>query len=72
MTNHNDKYDAKGLPFFARYLEGQIDQEISDEALEKIAGGGKGRVETEKYPSDNDEVETKKYPSDDDDVNVGI
>ena len=41
-----------GLPFFARFLEGQDRAEQSATTL--------------KFPSDLDEYQTMKYPSDDD------
>lgn len=73
---HNQKSNSNSgsVPFFARYLEGQIPQELSEEDLNVINGGGdlrdKGDVGTDKYPSDSDEAETQKYPSDSDEVVV--
>ena len=32
-------YDAAAVPFFARYLEGQVTQELTAEDLDKISGG---------------------------------
>lgn len=58
----------EAVPFFARFLEGQGTEELSDEEMQAIAGGKK-KYTTEKYPSDNDEggdVTTLKYPSDSD------
>jgi hypothetical protein len=43
-------------PFFARFLENQ--------ELEQATGGRP--LQTQKYPSDNDEDVTLKYPSDND------
>ena len=71
MTNHeNHLSNSKELPFFARYLEGQITQEISAEEAKKI-GGGLSPLATFKYPSDVDEIippkdaaTTHKFPSD--------
>lgn len=72
MTNHNHDLDAQELPFFARYLEGQITQDVSEEDAKQISGGASPLV-TFKYPSDIDEVAkpkkfdvTHKYPSDGD------
>ena len=72
MPNRNDQHNnaptTKAAPFFARYLEGQIDQEMSEEALAEIAGGGGGAIQTERYPSDEDDVSTKRFPSDEDET----
>jgi bacteriocin-like protein len=54
------------VPFFARYLEGQVTQDLSEEELKKISGGV-GVGVTHKHPSDADEEHTTKYPSDGDD-----
>ncbi|MBW4494003.1 MAG: microviridin/marinostatin family tricyclic proteinase inhibitor [Oscillatoria princeps RMCB-10] len=54
----------EAVPFFARFLEGQGSEELSDEEMQAIAGG-----KTQKYPSDGDEmVTTQKYPSDGDET----
>ena len=67
MTSYkNHLSNGQELPFFARYLEGQIVQELSEEELKKI-NGGVGVGVTYKYPSDADEEQTMKYPSDGDD-----
>lgn len=57
----------EAVPFFARYLEGQDIEELSDEEMQAVAGGGD--VTTLKYPSDGEDggVETRKYPSDSED-----
>lgn len=54
-----NKQNSSNKPYFARFLE---DQELS-----RVGGGG-GGVQTQKFPSDNDEgpINTLKYPSDDD------
>jgi hypothetical protein len=59
--------NSQAVPFFARFLEGQNVEEISDEESEAVSGGVK--YHTEKYPSDKDEgvVTTLKYPSDNED-----
>lgn len=65
----NNLNNAKVVPFFARFLEGQLDpelyQDVSEEEMETISGGkrkkpkppkgGKGDFVTLKYPSDNEE-----------------
>ena len=67
--------NSKAVPFFARYLEGQL-EDLSEEEM-KAVGGGKGSM-TKKYPSDSEEggeITTKmsdvamtlKYPSDHED-----
>jgi hypothetical protein len=65
MTNSNRIYNAQEVPFFARYLEAQITQDISEEEAKKISGGVSPLL-TYKTPSDIDEVASRKYPSDDD------
>ena len=47
-------------PFFARFLEGHL----SEEKTQEVSGGV--LIFTKKYPSDDDEIFTKKYPSDND------
>lgn len=58
-TTDNARHDSAeptgGLPFFARFLEGQNREERS--------------AATTKFPSDLDEFVTHKYPSDGDDDN---
>lgn len=64
----------EAVPFFARFLEGQDIEELSDEEMQAVAGGGD--MVTLKYPSDNEDggVQTRKYPSDNEDGggDVGI
>ncbi|MBD2193911.1 MULTISPECIES: microviridin/marinostatin family tricyclic proteinase inhibitor [Calothrix] len=69
--------DSPAVPFFARYLEGQYSEELSEEELSGVGGGI--RFATKKYPSDHengggitkprkDEIAvTLKYPSDHED-----
>ncbi|WP_026732812.1 microviridin/marinostatin family tricyclic proteinase inhibitor [Fischerella sp. PCC 9605] len=60
----------QALPFFARYLEGQFCEDLSEEEMNAVQGGW--GATTLKYPSDNEESHnredgiavTKKYPSD--------
>lgn len=66
--NRPEDSNSQAVPFFARFLEGQNVEEISDEESEAVSGGVKYR--TEKYPSDNEDggiVTTLKYPSDNED-----
>jgi bacteriocin-like protein len=61
-------WQPQAVPFFARFLEGQGTEELSDDEMQAIAGGKKQSGMTMKYPSDGDElVTTLKYPSDGDD-----
>ncbi|MBE7384952.1 MAG: microviridin/marinostatin family tricyclic proteinase inhibitor [Leptolyngbya sp. SIO1E4] len=58
MPHNNRDHNAQETPFFARYLEGQVTQEISQEEAKKIGGGFKpseGSATTHKFPSDLDE-----------------
>ncbi|MEC4813251.1 MAG: microviridin/marinostatin family tricyclic proteinase inhibitor [Scytonema sp. PMC 1069.18] len=73
----------QALPFFARFLEGQFCEDLSEEEMETVQGGmqcpdhtlPKKDVifTTLKYPSDNEEggdLVTKKHPSDTDEFAV--
>lgn len=76
-----DKQDLKqeAVPFFARYLEGQINfiEEISEEETQAVAGGtgvnkkSPLKAVTEKFPSGHEEnggiAVTQKFPSDQED-----
>ena len=58
------KQNSSNKPYFARFLENQ--------ELSRVGGGG-GGVQTQKFPSDNDEGPvTLKYPSDDDESGTSI
>lgn len=65
---NNQDLLPEAVPFFARYLEGQINfiEEISSEEAQVV--GGAGTFVTAKYPSDAEDggggVMTLKYPSD--------
>ncbi|MBD2201143.1 microviridin/marinostatin family tricyclic proteinase inhibitor [Calothrix sp. FACHB-1219] len=74
--------DSPAVPFFARYLEGQYSEELSEEELSGVGGGI--RFATKKYPSDHengggitkprkdDIAVTLKYPSDNEEGGGGI
>jgi len=59
-----NKQNSSKKPYFARFLE--------DQELARVDGGGRGDLQTLKYPSDDDEgpVVTLKYPSDDDEGGI--
>ena len=64
MTQNNNRdSNVSAVPFFARYLEGQVTQEISTKALENINGG----LEPNQLHISSSNVAgsyTLKYPSD--------
>ncbi len=77
-----ENQDKKAVPFFARYLESQLPEDLrdlSEEESESVTGGA--QFTTLKFPSDNEEsghrtvtnpikdnlAVTNKYPSDGDD-----
>jgi bacteriocin-like protein len=68
MSEHQQQdTQLEAVPFFARFLEHQSVEELSDEAMQAISGGKKKEtVTTMKYPSDTEEslIVTMKYPSD--------
>jgi Serine endopeptidase inhibitors len=72
--------DSPAVPFFARYLEGQYCEDLSEEELSGVGGGT--TLYTKKYPSDQEDsgcvtskfkdlVQTLKYPSDQEDSGGG-
>jgi hypothetical protein len=75
------KLNSKAVPFFARYLEGQL-EDLSQEEM-KAVSGGRGFL-TKKYPSDHEDcggmtlpmkddvAVTLKYPSDNEDGGIPI
>ncbi|MBE7384950.1 MAG: microviridin/marinostatin family tricyclic proteinase inhibitor [Leptolyngbya sp. SIO1E4] len=77
MADNRRDFNEQEVPFFARYLEAQITQDISEEDAQKVKGGFGQSIQTVKHPGDVDEVGahrnsprdivTHKYPSDDDD-----
>jgi hypothetical protein len=67
MSNsNNNNINSEPVPFFARYLEGQL-EDLSEEEMAEVVGGS--TFVTMAYPSDQEVaddgiVSTKKYPSD--------
>jgi hypothetical protein len=74
--NDNQELNSQALPFFARYLEGQFCEDLSEEEAETVQGGI--TFVTLKYPSDNEEgghgggIVTHKFRYDKDDQGGGI
>ena len=71
--NKPEELNSQAVPFFARFLEGQSFEDLSDKESEGICGGNcrvtkkeKDKVQTRKYPSDQEDGVTEKYPSDSD------
>ncbi|MEH2395915.1 microviridin/marinostatin family tricyclic proteinase inhibitor [Nostoc sp.] len=75
--NKPEELNSQAVPFFARFLEGQNFEDLSEQESEAISGGSchfttknkKNKdpiVQTRKYPSDEEDVVTEKYPSDSD------
>jgi hypothetical protein len=68
--NHQD---PRIVPFFARYLEGQLGEDLSEEEMAAVSGGSD--VVTMAYPSDQEGggggAVTQKYPSDNEDGGGG-
>ncbi|MBD2535142.1 microviridin/marinostatin family tricyclic proteinase inhibitor [Nostoc flagelliforme FACHB-838] len=75
-----EELNSQAVPFFARFLEGQSFEDLSDQESEAIRGGTCGvtkkkddeLVQTLKFPSDQEDspapIETRKYPSDNDEL----
>ncbi len=78
--NKPEEPNSQAVPFFARFLEGQSFEDLSDQESEAISGGRCGVTKkkddqvfvTQKFPSDSDEAVTQKFPSDGDDQNFPI
>ncbi len=65
--------NSQAVPFFARYLEGQWCEELSEEEMDDVRGG-RGFAFTEKFPSDFEDHAgclTRKSPSDHEDAGGG-
>ena len=65
--------NSQAVPFFARYLEGQWCEELSEEEMNNVRGGRRFAM-TRKYPSDWEDSGgcfTDKYPSDHEDGGGG-
>ena len=76
--NKPEELNSQVVPFFARFLEGQNFEDVSDKESEGIGGGSCGIttkkndtiVQTLKFPSDQEDVVTRKAPSDSDEYAV--
>ncbi|MEH2083726.1 MAG: microviridin/marinostatin family tricyclic proteinase inhibitor [Nostoc sp.] len=77
--NKPEDLNSQAVPFFARFLEGQSIEDLSDEESKAILGGCNNAtkknddlVQTQKFPSDQEDATsaTKKYPSDSDEYYV--
>ncbi|MDF5711282.1 MAG: microviridin/marinostatin family tricyclic proteinase inhibitor [Nostoc sp. S4] len=73
--NKPEEPNLQAVPFFARFLEGQSFEDLSDEESEALSGGKCGVTkkkadevaQTLKFPSDQEDA-TKKAPSDSDEA----
>lgn len=83
--NKPKELNSQAVPFFARFLEGQSFEDLSDEESEGIGGGSCGltkkdkaqtknypKPQTKKFPSDQEDVVTEKHPSDDEQMFVTL
>ena len=74
LENGKEDLTEQPVPFFAKFLEGQNHEDLSDEELELVSGGKTRNIQTTAYPSDqegvgkpplnNHLIQTKKFPSD--------
>ncbi|AVH71251.1 microviridin/marinostatin family tricyclic proteinase inhibitor [Nostoc sp. 'Lobaria pulmonaria (5183) cyanobiont'] len=72
--NKPEDLNSQAVPFFARFLEAQSIEDLSDEESKAIIGGCNNAtnkknddlVQTLKFPSDQEDatIVTKKHPSD--------
>ena len=75
MSEENKNLDSHAVPFFARYLEGQYCEDLSEEEMDEVYGGlskgdkikidpshPKDIVMTMKYPTDNEDSSPKHPP----------
>ncbi|HLP88055.1 MAG TPA: microviridin/marinostatin family tricyclic proteinase inhibitor [Nostocaceae cyanobacterium] len=58
-----ENLDSQALPFFARFLENQNEQDVSAEEMENVTGGARP-ITTQKFPNDNADTATTKAPFD--------
>jgi hypothetical protein len=69
---NQESLNSQVVPFFARYLEGQFCEDLSEEEMKEVQGGK--HAITLAYPSDQEGgheiVMTKKYPSDKDEDTI--
>ncbi|MBD0388035.1 MAG: microviridin/marinostatin family tricyclic proteinase inhibitor [Nostoc sp. C3-bin3] len=83
--NKLEELNSQAVPFFARFLEGQSFEDLSDEESEGIGGGSCSltkkdkaqtknllKPQTRKYPSDQEDVGTGNYPSDSDEQQMFV
>ncbi len=77
--NKPEDLNSQAVPFFARFLEGQSLEDLSDEESKAIIGGcnhainkkNDEGVQTLKFPSDQEDgAVTKKHPSNSDEYAV--
>ncbi|MEH2227612.1 microviridin/marinostatin family tricyclic proteinase inhibitor [Nostoc sp.] len=77
--NKPEDLNSQAVPFFARFLEGQSLEDLSDEESKGIIGGCNHAtnnnkdegVQTLKFPSDQEDgAVTKKHPSNSDEYAV--
>jgi hypothetical protein len=62
------KFDSSAVPFFARYLEGQYCEDLSEEEMDEVYGGLSKRQKIKiAPPHPKDIAVTMKYPSDNED-----
>ena len=59
MSERDRQTQLQAVPFFARFLEGQFCEDVSEEEMNEVIGGiasvESGIVTTLKYPSDNED-----------------
>ncbi|WP_375480088.1 microviridin/marinostatin family tricyclic proteinase inhibitor [uncultured Nostoc sp.] len=66
--NQPEELNSQAVPFFARFLEGQTIEDLSDEESKAIIGGCNNATN-----NNNDEpVQTLKFPSDQEDSTGSI
>jgi hypothetical protein len=70
---HQQESNSQALPFFARYLEAQFCEDLSEEEMEEVQGGLRyAAPPTRKHPPESPDgiAITLKYPSDREDVGI--